>query len=208
MVELAHEGRYGALRTGFAGFYYRLEDTVSGTFPHLVVEALPEIRVRSPFANLEGDTRAWGGELGVEAVVKRGISAFANYSFLRIRGELDGQVSENGGPRHKANAGIRIVSGGLRASLRAHWVGATSWEDADLATLTFQPAPVADYMLVNAHAGYALSGRLKGFEVGVSAFNLTDHAHYQILPAQNNLKPGQGGEVMRRRVTATVSYRH
>ena len=203
-VDAAYNGGFGRVRVTAAGFHYRLKDTIFPTPVELVSAVPPTIRLELSFVN-KGDTRAWGGELGAEVVLNDHARAFVNYSYQRITGELDAYVSEEGGPMHKANGGIRFTRGGLTASAWVHRVGQTAWNK------TINPIPsiyarVAGYTLLNTHIGYAFSRRLRGLSAGVSAFNLTDHPHFQTLPVQGELEPGQNGEVIRRRVTVTLAY--
>ena len=68
-------------------------------------------------------------------------------------------------------------------------------------------ALVNAYFLVKLHVGYAFVGRWHGLEIGATAFNLLNHKHYEVLPAQSVTLPGQGGEVVGSRWTGTVSYK-
>ncbi|MDA0747015.1 MAG: TonB-dependent receptor [bacterium] len=205
-VEVAHLGDFGVVKTTAVLFHYRLKDVITATDPELVVEALPELRLLTPFANLDGQTRAWGGELGVEVAVSQAVKVFANYSYQRFSGTLDIQASENGGPRHKFNVGFRAQQGGWTADVRLHAVDRTFWSGPNFQTLENPFVQVDGYVLLNAHIGYTFSGLLKGWTLSTDVFNLTDHKHFQVLPASSRFEPGRSGEVMRRRLTATVSY--
>ena len=205
MVEVAHSARFGPMKTTAAGYHYRLRHTITMGDPWLVTDAFPTIRVGTSYINLDGDVRAWGGEMGADVSVNRWVSASANYAYQRLEGKMDVQVSANGGPRHKLNGGVRVRSGGVTVALQAHWVGETLWNQIDMMGQT-STVKVDGYGLLNGRIGYALSGRLKGLDVSLEAFNLTDHRHFEILPDTGEGALGQGGEIIRRRVTATVSY--
>ena len=206
-IEAAYTGRFGRLKASAVGFHYRLKDMIWLGRVKLVTEALPELRVRASSINDEAEIQAWGGELGAEVEVNRQAAVFGNYSFQRQQKTPDEGPAGNRPPAHKANGGVRFRGGGLTAGLWAHWVDRTYWSDVSLEVLTTQALRVDGYLLFNAHVGYRFSGRRKGVSVAVSAFNLLDHRHFQIIPERSETEPGQGGEVVRRRVTGTVSYR-
>jgi outer membrane receptor protein involved in Fe transport len=106
-------------------------------------------------------------------------------------------------PKHKANAGLRYRTAGLTTSMIADWVSRTSW----LRGLnTPQRASVPGYVLLNLGGTYAFSGTLQGLEARVSAFNAANNRHHEILPVQGPTEPGQFGEVIGRRVAATIAY--
>ena len=60
---------------------------------------------------------------------------------------------------------------------------------------------VADLEVVQAAHDFPIQPKGHGVEF------LMDNRHFETLPAQGELEPGQNGEVIRRRVTASVSYR-
>jgi iron complex outermembrane receptor protein len=208
MVDVGHSGHFGPVKTTVAGFHYRIKDlaSVRSDSPKVVLQPTLEIRVPTFYFNTQQETRAWGGELGIEATANRQVTVFANYSYQRLTGELDFQVSSNGGPKHKLNGGVRIRSGGLTFSLQAHWVGRTFWNNASLSDLVTQNIEVDSYFLLNPHIGYTFSGSLKGLEVGFDGFNILDRQHFEILPTRAETDLGQSGEIVRRRMTATLSY--
>ena len=209
MVEAAYNGRIGPVKATVAGFHYRIRDliTVWADDPQLVLEPPPRVEVRTYYLNAGRETRAWGGEAGVEVYMKRHATAFANLSYQRLSGELDYQTSTNGGPHVKFNTGLRMRRGRVSASIWAHRVGKTAWNNASLTELGTQNVPLDGYLLLNARLGYAFSGLLKGLTAGIEAFNLTDHKHFEILPSRGEIDLGQSGEIIRRRLTASVSYR-
>ena len=135
------------------------------------------------------------------------VTAFMNTSYQRLSGELDFQVSTTGRPRYKLNGGVNIRAGGLFVRVLAHWLDKTFWFNASLTALRRQELEVPGYGLLNAHASYGFTGTLKGLEAAVDAFNLTDNKHFKIIEARGSIDLGQSGEQIRRRVTATLSYR-
>ncbi len=64
------------------------------------------------------------------------------------------------------------------------------------------------YALLNAAVSYAFEHSLQGLQIGVSAFNLTDHRHFEILPSNAGESTGQHGEVIRRRLSVSATYRY
>lgn len=206
-VEAAYTGRFGPLRTTAVGFHYRLDKMIGvGKFA-LVPEALPQLRARAQYQNIDDRVRAWGGELGFEIEARPGAVLFANYAYQHIRGTFEFQVAENGGPAHKVNGGMRLRRGGFSTSLWAHGVARTAWSDASALNLAAQYSQIDGYVLLNIGAGYAFSGALEGLSLGLQVFNVTDKIHYQTLPARSDVEPGLSGEIMRRRLTAAMSCR-
>lgn len=205
MVELSYSGRWSRLKASVALFHYELKDLIDTGPARTTSAAPPTLRVESSFLN-RGRTRALGGEIGGELAVGRASAVFANYSYQSLNDELPDQETSQGSPRHKANAGIRRTARGVSGSLWANWVDKTFWNKSP----PFSPvqfAEVEGYVLLNARLGYRVrQGRLRGLEVGVSAFNLADRKHYEILPPLSAAEPGQGGEIVRSRWVGTVSY--
>jgi outer membrane receptor protein involved in Fe transport len=205
-IELAHTGRFGPVRTTLVGFHYRLRNMIGVGQFLFVPEALPTLRAQAEYQNSIEDVEAWGGELGTEIEVVSGWVLFANYSHQHIRGDFEFQVAENGGPVHKFNGGVRLKHGGLSATLWGHWVGQTAWNDASAVNLDAQYTSIGDYFQLNMGVRYTFSEIMKGLSIGFQAFNMTNHTHFETLPARNKLEPGLGGEVMRRRVTGFLAY--
>jgi iron complex outermembrane receptor protein len=124
-VEVGHTGRFGAIKTTMSGFHYRFSNMIAVGQVVLAPEFLPTLRAQGQYNNIEGVIRAWGGEVGAEIQGPSGIKLFANMSYQHIRGILEFQVAENGGPTHKFNLGIRWKPGGWTSSAWVHRVDAT-----------------------------------------------------------------------------------
>lgn len=204
--ELAHTGRWGPVRTTAVGFHYLLEDQIVASAPATLSAVPPLLRVRQSFEN-RGRTAAWGGELGLDARVRAGVSTFANYSLQSLRDTDAGQVNALTAPRHKANAGVRARTGGFSGMLWARWVDKTFWPTRASSQPPVQYRKVAGYLVLNVRAGYEFSGAWEGLEVVLSSFNLADKRHPEVLPAQEPGLPGQSGEVLGARTAITVNYR-
>lgn len=204
-AEVAHSAQLGGLRTTAGLFHYRLRDIISISQPEVSLAEPGVIQVRVTFVN-RGETRAWGGELGAEWTWKEW-SGYANYAYQRLNGELDTQVSQGGRPRHKLNGGVRIERASWRASVSLHWVDWTRWNENKLPRTQATFVKVDGYTLANAYLGYRLPGRWRGLELGLAASNIWNDEHYEILASGDLFTPGQGGELIGRRLMTVASYR-
>jgi len=205
-VEIAHNGTFGRVKTTIAAFHYTLNNIIQSGNIESTSIAPPNFNVLSSYTN-GGVVSATGGEVGAEVVLTQTLSSFANYSYQYLHDGTVDQTTALESPRHKANMGLRYKKHGFTGNISTNWVDRTLWPvtiGANGVPVTL--APVSAYFLVNAHAGYAFSGRWEGFEVGVNAFNLLNHDHYEILPPQSPLLSGQNGEIIRQSWTGTVAY--
>lgn len=201
LFELSHAGAFERVKTRVAAFHYRLADVIATT-PAAVTCGLacfPTLKVNTSFAN-QGQTKAWGGEAGVEALLARHWKGLANYSYQSLTDDRTALALS--APRHKLNSGLEYGSGGFLFNLRAHWVDKTFWNRNRSGTAV-EYAKVPDYLLLNANASYSF----RGWEASVGVFNLLNRDHYEILPRQSALLPGQGGEIIRSLWTAGLSHR-
>jgi iron complex outermembrane receptor protein len=128
-------------------------------------------------------------EAGVEFLVTRWLSGFANFSYEEI-----GQPSSGGrgAPRFKANAGLRGEwDNGLSGEAGLFHVGAATYP-VDPSFSAFAPFGVTplnprigSYNLVNLRGGYkfwkqkAAAGYLREAEVAVSVFNALNDKHQE-----------------------------
>ncbi|MFA6092775.1 MAG: TonB-dependent receptor [Elusimicrobiota bacterium] len=216
--EAAYEVRKGDLRATVSAFHYRMKNFITGTsgedngtnpLPPLYGGTDPIVRSRVSFTNF-GEARSWGGEFSLDAKLRQGLAAFANYAYQCTTGNIETTVSECAGPMHKVNAGLRGRKSGVSAALWGNWVGATRWEsyDMDLAAAgDARKVRVPDYLLLNAYLGYAFREKLDGLELGLSVFNLANRRHYELLSARTAPEYGQYGGLIGSRVVGTLSYR-
>jgi iron complex outermembrane receptor protein len=199
--EVSHLGKFGGLQTRLTAFHYVLEDMVT-TRTTQSGGAPPTFPVEQSFTN-DGRVVASGGEASLEYRIRTFASVFGNYSYQSLgdEGPVDGTGAQS--PRHKANVGLRYRTAGLTTSMIANWVSQTSWPRSQSSTVR---ASVPGYVLLNLGGTYVFSGALYGFEARVSAFDAANSRHYEILPVQSPTETGQNGEVIGRRVAATIAY--
>ena len=205
-AEAAYSGRFGPVQTTATAFYYRLDGLIASTPEALVSAVPPTVNLTSSYFN-HGGTTALGFELGAEARPWSWLTAFANYSYQSLKDDDPStQTSARSAPRHKVNAGFRTKRAGWTTSLWADWVDHTDWNAAQVGSpLSFSRVPA--YAMLSGRVGYAFSGAWDGLELAVSAFNMTDAKHYEILRSVSPILPGQSGEIVRSRWMGTVAYR-
>ena len=192
-AELAWRGAFSRVRATAAVFHYRLTSLI-GTGSLTTVSAGPPELLQASEVN-RGATRAFGYELGLEADLSAGFTGFANYSYQSFKDEQPWELFSVQSPKHKGNVGTRWKAGPWTAQLWLHAVDQTLWSDP-AGGLGRVPA----YAILNGSLAYRFSGRWQGLEAGAGAFNLTDNAHAELLPAQ-------GGTVARGRWYGRVSWR-
>jgi outer membrane receptor protein involved in Fe transport len=206
-IEVAHNGEFGRAKTTLAVFHSELKDIIDGSGTQVTSLVPPTVGTESSYLNDTGTLKTWGGEAGVDVFLTNGLTSFVNYSYQYLHDDTSLQIVPQESPRNKANAGLKAKMAGWTGNLWINWMDKTIWP-----TILSQPdsddlVAVSSYYLVNAHAGYAFTGRWTGLEIGVTAFNLLNHEHYEILPAQSAALPGQYGEIVKSRWTGTVSYK-
>jgi iron complex outermembrane recepter protein len=205
-VEVAHTGRFKRFKTNVTGFYYRYKKFIQSVPTLLPPPDFPNVLIQ--FSNSDDPLTNVGGEVGGEFLMTSSLRLFGNYSYQYLHSSSGAAFPAKVSPRHKANTGIRTHNGGWTTSWELHWVDKTQ-QVSQLTPVPSDPLflqPVSAYFLVNAHVGYAFSGRLNGLEIGVNAFNLLNHEHYEALPPVG-FANGQQGEIIRGRFTGTVSYK-
>jgi len=205
-VEVSHSGQFGPIQTSLTGFHYQLAQMITPSPSEILNLTPPTANLTSSYVN-SGDISAWGSETGLNARWSSWFSSYANYSYQYLYDSTSVQLLSLQSPRHKANLGLRAQRNGATADLQAHWVDKTKWAEVLSPATSSDMAPVAAYWSLNAHLGYAFSGAWQGWEVGVGASNLLNHAHYELLPSVSAAQPGQYGEIVRSRWTGTVSYK-
>jgi iron complex outermembrane receptor protein len=205
-MELSHSGQFGPVKTGASAWYYRLRNTIQGTNATVASVGPTTANLQSSFFN-GGGTRGMGFELTADARLRPWLDAFANYSYQDLKDDVPSvQTLARSSPRHKVNGGVRAKRSGWNGSLWADWVDATYW-NANQPGSPIVYTKVADYALLNGRVGYAFTGRWSGLELALTAFNMTDRAHYETLPAASPTMPGQYGEIVRSRWMGTAEYR-
>ena len=209
MYELAYTANFEKVNFKTVGFYYQLNKMISTPDFRLIEEALPkEILLQATFGNLKGGTKVWGGEWGAEVLFSQNAKGFVNYAYQHITGTLDAVMPIEGGPRHKVNVGIQTKKKGWSLVAWAHWVDKTHYYIVDLqkliANLNVDTFQVTSFWLLNGRLSYDIPKT--GFSFGIEGFNLLNHKHYQIPGGGGEDVLDANGEVLHRRMNATVSY--
>jgi iron complex outermembrane receptor protein len=127
------------------------------------------------------DADVYGGEAGVELLLTRWLSGFANFSYERITQRLT-SVDRRGAPDVKFNIGLRAEwENGLSGEAVLHHVDSTTYPLIELFG-TFRPfgaimpdPTVPSYNLLNLRAGYRFWKEKA--EVAVSVFNALNDRH-------------------------------
>jgi outer membrane receptor protein involved in Fe transport len=154
------------------------------------------------FENERTEFDVIGGEIGVRAYPVTGLDVYANYAINRAYvtgGEQIGRTEEERTSTHKINGGVQLRTPvGLDVGVDFSWVSDQVWLEQQfdrVEGVVYREFPLDGYYLLNARVGYrAFDDRL---EIGVVGYNVTDHEHRQ----------HPFGQVLRRRVMATLSYR-
>ena len=133
----------------------------------------------------------YGGEAGVEFLLTRWLSGFANFAYQEVGQNAAGQA-RRAVPRFKSNAGLRAEWERFSAEVWWHYYGAAVYPLADafsvLAPFGASAIPdprVGSYNLLNLRAGYrfwqqkAAAGYFREAEVAVSAFNALNDRHQE-----------------------------
>ena len=204
-LEVAHSGQVGRFKTTAAGFHYRLEDGIAVSEPTVEGSETTGFKVLSPLVN-QGETKAWGGEVGVQVPLHEQMSGAVNYSYQHLSGEVDRQAASRGTPNHKINGVLRFRRGRFDLNGSIHWVDRTLWNDNRVLVGAESLEEVESYTLINLHIGYRFGGRLQNLEVGLDAFNALDNDHFETLPELGTMTPGQGGEIIGSRQTLKITY--
>ncbi|HEV8327546.1 MAG TPA: TonB-dependent receptor [Nitrospiraceae bacterium] len=132
----------------------------------------------------------YGGEAGMEFLVTRWLSAFANSSFEEIHQTFTGDA-RRGAPRFKWNLGVRgDWANGLNSEIVFYHVGSATYPVnqafflfAPLGGFTPPNERVGSYNLLNLRMGYkfwqqkAEAGYMRDAELAISAFNALNDKH-------------------------------
>jgi iron complex outermembrane receptor protein len=147
-----------------------------GTIPNRVVNS---------YRNLGG---AWGygGEIKMDFVIRRGVTAFVNYSYNIVKSREDNPltpgIDEEDNlklefPKHKINGGMRVLlKNGLSFNLLGHWVDKIKKLKFDNALGNYF-IPLDSYFIFNTRVGYEFWDKRAG--VALSIFNLFNDSHYE-----------------------------
>jgi iron complex outermembrane recepter protein len=172
---------------GYQGWYWKHRLRVRGNlfFNHISDLIVPT----TPTPGQGGLADIYGGEAGVEFVVTRWLSGFANYSYQEVGQSFTG-AARRSPPRFKWNTGLRgDWESGVNGEIAYHHVGAATYPiNESFSSFTAlgvtPPDPrVGSYNLLNIRAGYkfwkqrASAGFMREAEVAVSAFNALDDEH-------------------------------
>lgn len=201
--EAAYRGSFERVKVSATGFQYRLTDIVTAL--PVVVNLTPPVATETTALTNRGETKALGGELAVEAPVGRGLSAFANYSYVSLVDQLALQTTAHSAPRHKVNMGAKYKRDGWTFAASGDWVDKTYWSDGSSSANPVY-VKVRGYFMLDVRAAYRFSGRWDGLEAAVSGFNIADR-HYETLPVQSAAAAGQNAEIVGSRWSGTLSYR-
>ena len=132
-----------------------------------------------------------GVELSADMRIRRGLSAFANYTWQADPKPAGFDISElNLPPRNRINAGASLTHGRYFGSLSTSFVDAAFWQDV----LPGYQGPTKAYTLLDAGGGVQSSDR--AMTVAVRASNLLNKAVQQHV----------FGDIIRRTVTGEVRF--
>lgn len=202
LFEAAYTARFKQVQFMATTYAYHLQHVVATTFPEITV-TLPVPEVLVSFQNQTRAIKAWGSEWQIKADLLPSLQGTLNYAYQDIKNGVDPLSAADGGPEHKVNLGLRFHKKGWTISGWMHWVGKSAWQQNELLPNVNDVGQVDAYTLVNGQIRYAFSGLLNGWTVGVGAFNLLDHVHYETLPSSAQGQ-GQRGEEVRRRLVGLV----
>ena len=204
-VEIDHNGRLGRLETHLVGFHYKLQQLIDAGPLQVTGMTPPTLQLQSTYVNT-GEISAWGYQAEARIHWTENLLSFGNYSYQYLRDAPGAQIFSLQSPRHKANVGLTAKHNRFTENIWIHWVDKTKWVSVINLPSATDLRPVSAYFLLNAHIGYAFAGRWDGLELSVTAFNLLNHAHYELLPADSQ-RPGQNGEIIGQRWSVTAAYR-
>jgi len=131
---------------------------------------------------------------GIEIDLKYFLSKHWNVDFsytwfdFEVKEELIGDKILANTPKHRINLGMAYISDRFDVSLRYRWVDDFSWAAG------FFEGTVKSYSLFDLTSNFQFGDR---FSIGVNISNLLDKKHYQSF----------GGDLLRRRAVANISYR-
>jgi outer membrane receptor protein involved in Fe transport len=137
-----------------------------------------------------GKANSQGIELDLRYFLGKYWNMDFNYAWFdyKVKEELIEDKILANTPEHRINLGMAYVSDRFDMSLRYRWVDGFSW-----AAGTFI-GDVKSYSLIDLTSNFKIGN---GFSLGANISNLLNNKHYEIF----------GGDILRRRAVASISYR-
>ena len=137
-----------------------------------------------------GKVNTQGVELGLKYFFNKYLSADFNYSWFdfTVREELREDPLIPNAPEHRFNFGVTYASDRIDVSMQHRWVDDFQWGAGIFM------GRVQSYALIDFIANYHLRN---GFSLGLNISNVLNNRHYEIF----------GGDILRRNIVATFSYR-
>ena len=177
-----------------------VQDAILGTLeqslpPDLYAAMSNSLKDRSAIFALVSCTNAGkvntqGVELDLKYFFNKYLSADFNYTWFDfvVREELLQDPIAPNTPVHRFNFGATYASDRIDASVQYRWVDDFPWADGIFV------GQVKSYNLVNFIANYHFKN---GFSLGINIGNFLNNNHYELF----------GGDMLRRNIVATFSYR-
>jgi outer membrane receptor protein involved in Fe transport len=166
---------------GYQGWYWKHRLQVrADLFLNHISDSVSQPRVGFNFIFKNGrEADIYGGEAGVEVLATSWLTAFANYSFQEITQSFQ-DLDRRGGPKHKANAGLRGEwENGLNGEVAVHYYGAATYPLGITLLNAGLTQKVDSYVLLNMRGAYVFwkeNGKDKA-EIAVTAFNALNDKH-------------------------------
>jgi len=137
-----------------------------------------------------GKVNSQGIELDLLYFLGKGWNVDFNYSWFdyKVKEELTANKILANTPEHRINGGMAYLSERFDMSLRYRWVDAFPWFDGSFG------GDVKTYSLIDLTANAQIGD---GFSLGFNISNFLNNKHYENF----------GGDILRRRAVASVSYR-
>ncbi len=147
------------------------------------------------------DAHQHGGEVGVDFLLTDWLSGFANYTYQKSHRDDFGDLDVD--PRNKCNLGLRAERGKWSANMTFHYVDryyeTYLTSNPVFGRLGAGPERVDAYNTVDCRVAYRANDHL---ELAVAASNLFNNRHNE-----SNLTEWHAGDVIGRRVMASLSYK-
>lgn len=161
-----------------------------------------------PMQNV-ADAYQKGGELDFHFIASDRLRGFVNYAYQAIHRDDFGDLAVD--PEHKVNFGLRAKLAKWSANATFHYVD--KYHEIYLTsnpvfgriqdTLGIaQPSKVKSYYTVDARVAYS---PIDNLELSVVAYNLLRNRHYESNPLDSNPGNWHTGDLIDRRITASVS---